>query len=224
MLAEETVDAVRIMSIHKAKGLEFPIVILAGCHAGIDGRQGKTAEVMFDWSSGLTGVHVGPYWDLPGLYIAEKMRLRTEEEHKRVLYVAMTRPREHLVVSCAPTTRRSSGSFCAMLGAALGTDIDGISESRVSPVGEGELDIEVIAENLAAPGRLESTAKQPGKKRNWRPYVDLWMRRRNAFEIASKSPVFLTPTLLKRREQELSEATEPRPPNGRRAHAGHAGR
>ena len=208
VLAEEAVDAVRIMSIHKAKGLEFPIVILAGCHAGIDGRQGKTAEVVFDWSSGLTGVHVGPYWDLAGLYIAEKTRLRSEEEHKRVLYVAMTRPREHLVVSCAPTTRRSSGSFCSMLGAALGTEIDGILESRVSSVGEGELDIQVLAENLAAPGRLESTAKHPGKNRNWRPYIDLWTRRRNAFEIANRSPVFLTPTLLKRREQELSEATE----------------
>jgi ATP-dependent helicase/nuclease subunit A len=209
VLAEETVDAVRIMSIHKAKGLEFPIVILAGCHAGIDGRQGKTAEVLFDWSSGLTGLRVGPYWDLAGLYIAEKTRLRTEEEHKRVLYVAMTRPREHLVISCAPTTRRSNGSFCSMVGAALGTEIDGISESRVLFVGEGELDIQVVTENLAAPGRLESTAKHPGKKRNWRPYVDLWKRRRNAFEIASRSPVFLTPTLLKQREQELSEATEP---------------
>ncbi|HEX2229303.1 MAG TPA: UvrD-helicase domain-containing protein, partial [Candidatus Binatia bacterium] len=135
VLAEETVDAVRIMSIHKAKGLEFPIVVLAGCHAGIDGRQGKPAEVLFDWSSGVSGVHVGPYWDLPGLYIDEKTRARGEEEHKRVLYVAMTRPREHLVISCAPTSRRSAGSFCSMIGGALGINIDDISESQVVPVG-----------------------------------------------------------------------------------------
>ena len=38
VLAEENLDAVRIMSIHKAKGLEFPIVILAGCQTGIEGR------------------------------------------------------------------------------------------------------------------------------------------------------------------------------------------
>ncbi len=37
VLAEENLDAVRIMSIHKAKGLEFPIVILAGCQTGIEG-------------------------------------------------------------------------------------------------------------------------------------------------------------------------------------------
>jgi ATP-dependent helicase/nuclease subunit A len=209
VLAEESVDAVRIMSIHKAKGLEFPVVILAGCHAGIDGRQGKNAEVLFDWSSGFTGVRVGPYWDLAGLYISEKTRRRTEEEHKRVLYVAMTRPREHLVISCAPTTRQSSGSFCSMIGAALGTEIEGISESRVLSIGYGELDVQVISENLAAPGGLESAANHPGKKRSWAPYIDLWVRRRKTFEIAGRSPVFLTPTLLKRREEELCEATEP---------------
>ena len=35
--------------------------------------------------------------DLAGLYIAEKNRLRNAEEQKRLLYVAMTRAREHLV-------------------------------------------------------------------------------------------------------------------------------
>jgi ATP-dependent helicase/nuclease subunit A len=208
VLAEETVDAVRIMSIHKAKGLEFPVVILAGCHAGIDGRQGKTAEVLFDWSSGLSGVRVGPYWDMPGLYIAEKMRLRSEEEHKRVLYVAMTRPRDHLVISCAPALRRSSGSFSAMIGQTLGLEVDAVSACQRMPVGSAELEIELVVENLAAPGRLESAANRAGKKRNWRPFLDRWTRRHHAFEIASRSPVFLTPTLLKQREQELSEAPE----------------
>jgi ATP-dependent helicase/nuclease subunit A len=212
VLAEETVDAVRIMSIHKAKGLEFPIVVLAGCHAGIDGRQGKTAEALFDWSSGLTGLRIGPYWDLPGLYIAEKTRVRAEEEQKRVLYVAMTRPREHLVVSCAPTTRRSSGCFSSMLGEALGTEIDAISKPQVLAIGAGKLEVQVVTERLAAPGRSESAPRQAGKKRNWASYVDLWTRRREAFDRANKSPVFLTPTLLKRREEELSEAAEQNQP------------
>ena len=72
VLAEENIDAVRIMSIHKSKGLEFPIVVLAGCHSGTDGRQSRTAEALFDWSSGLTGIHVGRFTDLAGLYIDEK--------------------------------------------------------------------------------------------------------------------------------------------------------
>jgi ATP-dependent helicase/nuclease subunit A len=208
VLAEETVDAVRIMSIHKAKGLEFPIVVLAGCHAGTDGRQGKVAEALFDWSSGLSGIRVGPYWDLPGLYITEKTRLRSEEEQKRVLYVAMTRPREHLVISCAPTARRANGSFACMLGAVLGVSVDEISKSQTLPIGAGELDVRIITQDLAAPGRLESAPKHSDRQRSWEPYLNLWARRGHAFAMASKSPVFLTPTLLKQHEEELTEAAD----------------
>ena len=74
VLAEENLDAVRIMSIHKSKGLEFPIVILAGCQTGIEGRQSADAEALFDWSTGLTGLRIGSISDLAGLYIAEKTR------------------------------------------------------------------------------------------------------------------------------------------------------
>ncbi|MDZ4342412.1 MAG: UvrD-helicase domain-containing protein, partial [Candidatus Binatia bacterium] len=209
VLAEESIDAVRIMSIHKAKGLEFPVVVLAGCHGGTNARQAKSAEALSDWSSGLTGLRVGPIWDLPGLYIAEKARLRAEEEQKRVFYVAMTRPREHLIISCAPTSRRSGGSFLAMLGEALGIESDDIAESKIVSTGAGKMAIQVVTESLAAPGRAESAGTRASGKRDWRPYVDLWSRRRSDFATAMKSPVFLTPTLLKRQEAELSEAAVP---------------
>ncbi len=119
VLAEESVDAVRMMSIHKAKGLEFPIVILAGCQTGTEGRRSSDAESLFDWSTGLTGLRIGQITDLAGLYIAEKTRLRNAEEQKRLLYVAMTRARENLIISCAPSNRHSSGSFLAMLDETL---------------------------------------------------------------------------------------------------------
>ena len=72
MLAEENLDAVRIMSIHKSKGLGFPIVILAGCHTGTDARQAITAEALFDWSSGLTGFTWGRSGPCRTLYQRKK--------------------------------------------------------------------------------------------------------------------------------------------------------
>ncbi|HKX51726.1 MAG TPA: 3'-5' exonuclease, partial [Candidatus Binatia bacterium] len=129
VLAEEDVDAVRIMSVHKSKGLEFPIVVLAGCHAGINGRQKHPAEALFDWSSGLTGIHVGSFTDLAGVYIAEKNRLRAEEETKRVLYVAMTRAREHLIISSGTSARKSTGNFVAMLDEAAQDQIGRAEQS-----------------------------------------------------------------------------------------------
>ena len=207
VLAEENLDAVRIMSIHKAKGLEFPIVVLAGCHTGLDQRQGARAEAFSDWSTGLTGLRVGRSWDLAGLYIAEKTRLRAEEEQKRVLYVAMTRAREHLVISCAAANRRSSGSFFSMLDQTLNETISTAEESRTVPIGKGMVEIEVVTETLVAPGRTKAKRKSFRKPADWKPFLDVWKRRSEAYEKVVETPLFLTPTLLKRREEELIEGT-----------------
>jgi ATP-dependent helicase/nuclease subunit A len=198
------VDAVRIMSIHKAKGLEFPIVVLAGSQSGTDGRQ-TSEEALFDWATGLAGLRVGPIADLAGVYIAEKARVRAEEEQKRVFYVAMTRAREHLIVSCAPTERRSSGSFLSMLDDSLGEDIESVESTKTVRVGNGIVQIQAISQSLAPPGRGPSKLKN-GKEPSWQFFIDTWTGRRERHESVLKKPLFVTPTLLKR-EEEWTEAT-----------------
>jgi ATP-dependent helicase/nuclease subunit A len=210
VLAEENLDAVRIMSIHKAKGLEFPIVILAGCQTGTDGRRAMTAEALFDWSTGLTGLRVGRTWDLAGLYIAEKAWVRAKEEQKRVFYVAMTRAREHLIISCAPRGRRSNGSFLSMLDETLQEKIASAAESGKVGVGSGSVEVRVVSETLAAPGRAKSNRGKAARNPNWQPFVNAWARRRNVYESAIQKPVFVTPTLLKEQERELAETARQR--------------
>jgi len=206
VLAEENLDAVRIMSIHKSKGLEFPIVILAGCQTGTEGRHSVDAEAMFDWSTGLTGLRIGAISDLAGLYIAEKTRLRNTEEQKRLLYVAMTRARENLIVSCAPSGRRSSGSFLSMLDDTLNDGIADAEASKSVSLGAGIVEIEVVSERLTAPGRAKVKSKRAKQKRNWQSFVDTWARRDAAYEKAQQAAPFLTPTLLKRQEEASTEA------------------
>ncbi|HYT55588.1 MAG TPA: UvrD-helicase domain-containing protein [Verrucomicrobiae bacterium] len=206
VLAEENLDAVRIMSIHKAKGLEFPIVILAGCQTGIEGRHSADAEAMFDWSTGLTGLRIGSISDLAGLYIAEKTRLRNAEEQKRLLYVAMTRARENLIVSCAPSARRSGGSFVAMLDRPLNESIAGAESSQAVSLGRGMVAIEVVNESLTAPSQTKAKSASTTKKLNWRSFSDAWARRTAAYEKLQRSVPFLTPTLLKRQEKVTTEA------------------
>ena len=204
-LAEEHLDAVRIMSIHKAKGLEFPIVILAGCHAGVEGGRAADVEALFDWSTGLTGVRIGQFSDLAGLYIAEKSRLRTAEEQKRLLYVAMTRAREHLVISCAPGSRRSTGSFLSMLDSTLDQRISLAQKSETIPVGKGTIEIEVVSANLTAP----STSQKPASTTadvNWQDFIECWRRRAGNYASTLRTPPFVTPSRLKYQEQALTEA------------------
>src|SRR5439155_12937084 len=151
------------MSIHKSKGLEFPIVILAGCQTGIEGRQSADAEAMFDWSTGLTGLRIGAISDLAGLYIAEKTRRRNAEEQKRLLYVAMTRARENLIISCAPSSRRSGGSFLSMLDGTLNGSIADAEASKTVNVGNGTVEIDVVSASLAAPSRTGAGFKRSKK-------------------------------------------------------------
>jgi ATP-dependent helicase/nuclease subunit A len=206
VLAEENLDAVRIMSIHKAKGLEFPIVILAGCQAGIEGGRNADAEALFDWSTALNGLRIGSISDLAGLYIAEKSRIRSGEEQKRLLYVAMTRAREHLIISCAPSSRRSNGSFLSMLDGTLNECITGAESSRTVALGSGNVAIEVVSESLTAPSRAQTKSASAKKRPNWQPFIDTWERRTADYETAQKTAPFLTPTRLKRQEVSLTES------------------
>ncbi|MBI3063368.1 MAG: UvrD-helicase domain-containing protein [Deltaproteobacteria bacterium] len=214
VLAEENLDAVRIMSIHKAKGLEFPIVVLAGCQAGTEARQSAKAEALFDWSSGLTGMRVGALCDLAGLYITEKARVRAAEEQKRVLYVAMTRAREHLIVSCVPTGRRSGGSFLSMLDDCFTGELDTAEASKRVQIGGGAVDIQVVSARLSAPGRAKGKPKGSRRKLAWRPFIDRWTVRRERYRSIMNQPPFVTPTFLQEKTMDLSEAVPQRPRAG----------
>ena len=96
-------DAVRIMSIHKSKGLEFPIVFLADLSRQMN-LQDNTAGVLLD-SELLIGANVvdtGKKYYYPSaarMAIQRRKTAQTVAEELRVLYVAMTRAKEMLIMS-----------------------------------------------------------------------------------------------------------------------------
>jgi len=98
----EKENVVRLMTIHSSKGLEFPYVFIAGL-----GREFNQMDFnqlyLFDQTFGLAVKAVDPdkrisYTSLPFLAVKEKKQLELKAEEMRVLYVAMTRAKEKLML------------------------------------------------------------------------------------------------------------------------------
>ncbi len=195
LLEEETLDAVRIMSIHRAKGLEFPVVVLVDALAGVNHRSGPPAEVLQDWATGLVGIHIDDLWSLPGVFLQAKRREREAYEQRRLLYVAMTRPRQQFVVSFAERQQDRGDSMVSMIDEATG----GALAQATPPVvacGMGEMAVEVAEEDPEAKEHGDGLSAPPPDTTDWSWYEDLWARRRSDYE-ARQTPLFLTPTRLK---------------------------
>jgi ATP-dependent helicase/nuclease subunit A len=212
-LSEETVDAVKIMSVHKAKGLEFPVVILAGCHGGMNRDERKSVEVHHDWSTGTVGLRVGDCRDLPSIALSEKKRLREIEEEKRVLYVAMTRAREHLTLSGAVVGKTGTGSFLSMIREQL-TGIATEEGDGIVTIGEGRMEWKVVTETLQPIQEKKTTEIPDSPDVPWASYVAEWKQRFQQYELAVRNPYFATPTLLKQMEEREYGDFQPGRPEG----------
>jgi hypothetical protein len=113
-----------------------------------------------------------------------------------------------LIVSCAPTSRPSRGSFLSMLDDALHGAVAEARGRASVPLGNGAVEIEVVKEELTAPGRELRESTRAKTQTDWQPFVGAWARRTAAYERAQRSVAFLTPTLLKRHEEAYSEARQ----------------
>ncbi len=103
--AEEASGAVTIMSIHKSKGLEFPVVFLCGLSREFN-RESLRAQVLCDRELRL-GLSVADtvnrvrYPAISKRAIVAKAAAESLSEELRVLYVAMTRARDRLIMTYA---------------------------------------------------------------------------------------------------------------------------
>ncbi len=133
-------DAVRLMSIHAAKGLEFPVVCVADLGRAPNVRQ---PEVLVDGERlGLALRRLDGEKALPALdyeALAEERRRAESEEEDRILYVAMTRARERLLLSGAVEfahwpEQRQGASMISWLGPALAAEVPALAACLQAPV------------------------------------------------------------------------------------------
>ena len=104
-------DAVRVMTIHGSKGLEFPVVILTGLNSQ---RRNSAGEVLFGRTDrpserGSVEVNINRTFQTPGYEaLASDEKAMLEDEHVRLLYVATTRAMDHLVLSMYRSSKYKS--------------------------------------------------------------------------------------------------------------------
>ncbi|WKA57588.1 helicase-exonuclease AddAB subunit AddA [Planococcus shenhongbingii] len=101
----EKENVVRLMTVHKSKGLEFPVVFFAGTGRSFN-EMDFHKPYLFDQVYGLAVKAVNPdtrleYTSLPFLAVKEMKQLQMKAEEMRVLYVAMTRAKERLYLTAS---------------------------------------------------------------------------------------------------------------------------
>ncbi|MFW6172817.1 MAG: UvrD-helicase domain-containing protein, partial [Elusimicrobiota bacterium] len=157
-LESEQSNSVKLLTVHKSKGLEFPVVILADCFWQENNQ--KEPKLLFGEDGYLISEKQSKNEDetiISNLNAEEAEKER--EEDKRILYVAMTRPREMLILSLngKPTSRRPWSQM--FLDTLINYD-------------EKELQLSPDMEDIVETTELEATIKQYKKEENIEPPLD----------------------------------------------------
>jgi ATP-dependent helicase/nuclease subunit A len=158
VVGDEAIDAVRIMSIHKAKGLEFPVVVLADLH-----REPPIAErrpVLQEWVHGRVGFRCGTICTREWIVAEERYRRVQEEEERRVLYVALTRAKDRLLL----TGGRPDKGLLGLIVSALEAEGLSLGDARRQTLrGPGfEVDVSLCAADAARAAALPPAPSLPG--------------------------------------------------------------
>ncbi len=201
---DESADLVRMMSIHKSKGLEFPIVFVAGLSKRFN-MQDVNRPLLADLDLGLGTDYVDPERRLKNktlrrLALAVKLKEDSLSEELRVMYVAFTRAKEKLILTGVSDKAlqqweswrenavdhlsypdfMGAGSFLEMLFQVLGK-----TRIRVSAIREEDLQWEDakeqfrLAESRERLNRLEHLEREEGSPQDREAYREL-MERLNA--------------------------------------------
>ena len=175
-IASEADDAVRVMSIHRSKGLEYPVIVLPdlGKRINFSDCQGS---ILAECKAGLGMAVIDVermirYPSLASVLVQRRLRQQSLAEELRVLYVAMTRAREHLMLvgTCETKTIESwttkwaghDGAFPSDMVLGSKSLLDWLGPTAAATAGAGEEVIRITRHTAEEVASWEAShAKRP---------------------------------------------------------------
>lgn len=158
-------DVVRMMTMHASKGLEFPVCFIAGLEKGLNrsdesGKIIRNAKYGFgadftDLDKRITGT------TLPKIIVREENRLEAIAEEMRVLYVAMTRARDKLIMVGCAKEDYLEGPGSGALGARSFLDL---IKTAKGPEGFRHIDCSYVTEKDLTETRLDKEIRMKASK------------------------------------------------------------
>jgi ATP-dependent helicase/nuclease subunit A len=155
----EAGDTVRLMSIHAAKGLEFPVVFVSALHRGPDQRK---PVIGFSPDVGL-----GVKWRNPAsrqgqsdaahARLIDVLKRKEQAEENRLLYVAMTRAGQRLILSYAKRGRPSNWQKLAEAAISEVTVADSVPDPPAAIAPVAEKSVEELVDPPAVTQQHDST-------------------------------------------------------------------
>ncbi len=146
---DEAADAVSILTVHKSKGLEFPVVILADLSRKETAVATHPAAHLFSWQYTMYGLRAGNICDVNLAFLEEEQKKHSRCEEVRILYVALTRAKEKLILVA---DGRKGAAQAASAFAAAGLFPDGAAPQVSTP--DSELCIPVTYAHYQDPARF----------------------------------------------------------------------
>ncbi len=193
--ADETADAVSLLTVHKSKGLEFPVVILADLSRKETGPSGKPPVHLFSWKHAMYGLRAGALCDANLAFLEEEQKKHGRCEEIRILYVALTRAKEKLILVA---DNREGAVKAAKSFIAAGLFPSDAEDQPVCP--SGSVTVPVVYANYEDPKKFIYQHAILNAAEDTLPHVDQWKasyeKRRQTYETFMAQAQKKTPSEL----------------------------